>query len=58
MLLLIKAQVYEHCTEVKDVTINKNVTAGVVCFSTVFVSFTTYINLCILFEVKIFSVAQ
>lgn len=58
MLPVIKTQVYEHRTVVKVVTINKNVTVDVVCFSTVFVSFITYINLCILFDVKIFSVVQ
>jgi hypothetical protein len=58
MLPVIKTQVYEHRTVVKVVTINKNVTADVVCFSTVFVSFITYINLRTLFDVKIFSVVQ
>jgi len=46
MLPVIKRQVYDHCTIIKGVTINKNVTAGVFCLSTVFFSFTAYINLC------------
>jgi len=58
MLLVIDTQLYVKGTEVKDITINKTVTAGVVCFFTAFVSFTTCINLCIFFEVKIFSVVQ